>query len=311
MANNNSDTAWKEILDNYLKDFFDYCLPQVSDLIDWDRKYVTLDKELQKIIKGAITGKRILDKLFKVFLKNGDEQWVLIHIEIQNQDDFDFAKRMFTYSYRIYDKYQQPIISCAVLTDEQKNWRPNQYEIGLAGSYLKSEFLVIKILDYIDQIDELEKSNHLFACLIYSQLKAIENKYKPHEERKRIKFSLTKRLYEKGFAKNDIINLYKFIDWLIGLPTNLELEYNHEVHYLEESKKMAYVSSMERYGLAKGLEQGLAQGKLEGKLEGFAEASIKFAQRLLAEKCTINFVAKMTDLSEEQIKNLQTEVTTV
>jgi len=32
------------------------------------------------------------------------------------------------------------------------------------------------------------------------------------------KITLVKRLYEKGYKKEDILLLYKFIDWLISLP---------------------------------------------------------------------------------------------
>src|SRR5258708_5484703 len=114
---NEPDTAWKEVLDAYVKDFIDFCLPDLSALIDWKKPAVSLDKELQAITKGTETGRRLLDKLFKVYLKDGSEQWVLIHIEVQGQKDEEFPKRMFTYWYRIYDKYQKPLVSCAILTD--------------------------------------------------------------------------------------------------------------------------------------------------------------------------------------------------
>ncbi|MES1988911.1 MAG: hypothetical protein V4440_12945, partial [Pseudomonadota bacterium] len=64
MGRNESDTAWKIILDSYLKDFFDYCLPKLSADIDWEKPPVPLDKELEAITKGNDTGKRLLDKLF-------------------------------------------------------------------------------------------------------------------------------------------------------------------------------------------------------------------------------------------------------
>jgi hypothetical protein len=293
MTMNNPDSAWKEILDHYFKDCLDYCLPELSCLIDWSKKYISLDKELQAITKGAAAGKRLVDKLFKVYLLNGNEQWILIHIEIQNQPDIDFPKRMFTYGYRIFDKYQQPVISCAILADEQENWCPNQFQIGMAGSYLKSEFLVIKILNYHDRLAELENSTHVFACVIYSQLKAIENKFKPDQERKHIKFILTKRLYYKGFNKEQIINLYRFIDWLIGLPEHFEIEYDNEID--KEPNIMVYISSRERREREKERLTGLEQGKIET------------AKRLLAENLTIDFVAKITDLSPAKIRELQAE----
>jgi len=38
-------------------------------------------------------------------------------IEVQGRRDSDFAKRMFTYNYRLFDRYARPIASLAVLAD--------------------------------------------------------------------------------------------------------------------------------------------------------------------------------------------------
>ena len=36
-ARNEQDTAWKEILDAYFKDFIHYCLPDLASCIDWEK----------------------------------------------------------------------------------------------------------------------------------------------------------------------------------------------------------------------------------------------------------------------------------
>ncbi len=253
---NQPDTAWKDVLDVYLKDFLDYCLPEVSKLIDWDKNWEPLDKEFHAISKDNITGTRLVDKLVKVYLKDGQEQWVLIHVEVQGQRDDKFPQRMFTYAYRLYDKYQQPIISCAVLTDESKVWCPSYFEVGLVGSKLRLDYLVVKLIDYEQKLEELEKDRRPFASIILTHLVALKAKNKKDEERADIKYSLTRRLYDRGMDKKQITTLYYFIDWLIGLPRAFELEYLQKVYELEEAKKMAYVSSAERIGIEKGVMQG-------------------------------------------------------
>ena len=144
---------------------------------------------MQSITKGAETGKRLLDKLFKVFLKDGSEQWILIHVEVQGSKDDDFPKRMFTYGYRIWDKYQRPLFSCAILTDDNPDWKPNYFEVQFSGSRLSAEFLTIKLLDYKNQKVNLENSNNPFASVILVQLTALESKSKSPEQRKNIKFT--------------------------------------------------------------------------------------------------------------------------
>jgi hypothetical protein len=171
---NQQDNAWKDVLEAYFKDFMCYCLPDLYQLIDWKKPVTSLDKEFQTITKGAKAGKRLADKLFQVFLKDGSEQWILIHIEVQGSFEKPFPKRMFIYAYRIFDKYQRPLISCAILTDAKKNWRPNEYQVGFGRSYLYFRFITIKLLDYQAQKTELENSYNPFASVILVQLAAIE-----------------------------------------------------------------------------------------------------------------------------------------
>src|SRR5579872_5638932 len=176
MTKNDSDSAWKELLDYYLKDCIDYCLPDVSVLIDWKKGWVSLDKELQVITKSTAASRCLVDKLFRVYLETGEEQWLLLHLEVQGEKEEEFPKRMFTYGYRIYDKYQRPVLSCAILTDSNKDWRPTNYKIGLAGSYLSSEFLIVKLIDFKSKTSDLEISNNPFASVILIQLSVIKNK---------------------------------------------------------------------------------------------------------------------------------------
>lgn len=298
---NASDTAWKIILDNHLKSFFEYCLPETNMLVDWVKRPVPLDKELEAIIKGNDIGKRLLDKLFKVYFKDGREQWVLVHIEVQGRPDENFAKRMFTYAYRAFDKYQKPIISCAILTDDCQNWRPDRYEIEVGGCYLGLRFLTVKLLDYQGKEADLEASNNIFASVILAQLKALEIKSKSDMQRKQAKFALSKRLYEKGFTKIQVVDLYQFIDWLIGLSAQFEIEYLDEIYALEERNKMTYISFAERRGIEKGIEKGIQQGKKKGE----AEAMCKVAKRLLQAKISLAVIKKTTGLSAEEIKELE------
>jgi hypothetical protein len=62
---------------------------------------------LQQIAPDSQIGRRYVDKLFQVLLKSGLEQWILIHIEVQMDDESEFPERMFIYHYRyrIFDKY--------------------------------------------------------------------------------------------------------------------------------------------------------------------------------------------------------------
>ena len=59
----------------------------------------------------------------RVWRKNGDEAWVLIHIEVQTQPDAEFPKRMFGYNTRIFAVYNRTVVSLAILADDDPDWR--------------------------------------------------------------------------------------------------------------------------------------------------------------------------------------------
>ena len=69
------DSPWKEALDYFLPAFLEFFFPRVHELIDWERGYQSLDKELQQVVREAEVGKRLADKLFQVWLKDGQEAW--------------------------------------------------------------------------------------------------------------------------------------------------------------------------------------------------------------------------------------------
>ena len=65
ILNNDYDSPWKDILEAYFREFVKFFFPVVHDGIDWSRKYEFLDKEFQKIVQDAETGRRLADKLVK------------------------------------------------------------------------------------------------------------------------------------------------------------------------------------------------------------------------------------------------------
>lgn len=262
------DTPWKTILDIYFKEFILYCWPEKYAEIDWSRGYKTLDKELSKIARNAPIGNRVADKLIEVYRKDGQETYILIHIEIQGYLESDFEERMYVYRYRLRDLHRKPIASLAILVDTDEKWRPNCYKEELWGSSVEMRFPIIKILDYRNRIHELEEANNPFAQVILAQLAALE---KQLPEAKLIsKINLIKRLYQRGWQKDDIITLLIFIDWVMALPPTLELEFRDAVRVIEEDLHVNYVTSFERIGIQKG-ESILLMRILERKFKNLPE----------------------------------------
>ena len=112
------DSPWKEALDAYFEPFLALLFPEVHRQIDWSRGYESLDKEFQQVVREAEVGRRYVDKLVKVWTTDGAECWVLIHVEVQTTRDAEFPRRMYVYNYRVFDRYNRPVASLAVLADD-------------------------------------------------------------------------------------------------------------------------------------------------------------------------------------------------
>ena len=128
-----------------------FFFPQAHAEIDWARGYEMLDKELQPIVRRSKQGRRYVDKLVKVWLKSGEEKWLLIHVEVQAWKEDDFPRRMYVYNHRIFDRYDREVISLAILADDDPDWRPSRYEYGRWGFRTGTEFPIVKLLDYATQ----------------------------------------------------------------------------------------------------------------------------------------------------------------
>ncbi|MDQ1329001.1 MAG: hypothetical protein QG641_2287 [Candidatus Poribacteria bacterium] len=263
----NLDTPWKDVLNSYFPEFIAFFFSTIYNDIDWTKKHEFLDKELQQIARDSELGRRLVDKLVKVWRKDGKEAWVLIHVEVQGQRDASFAKRMFVYHCRIFEHYNKPVVSLGILTDKNPYWKPVHYEHRLWGCNVDFEFPVVKLLDYKEQWQILEESLNPFATVVMAHLKSIETRDNP-EERKTWKFALIKRLYERGYQQKDIIELFRFIDWIMQLPKELEDSFWREFHKFEEERKMPYITSVERIGMEKGIKQGIEKGIEKGKKQG-------------------------------------------
>src|SRR5262249_46110272 len=139
--------------------------------IDWSRPPEFLDEELQQVVRDAELGRRVADKLVKVWLRDGTETWLLIHVEVQAQVDPDLPQRMFVYNYRLFDRYRREVVSLAVLGDPQPEWRPQEFSYGRWGSRMGLAFAVSKLLDFESRWTELEGSDNPFALIVMAHLR--------------------------------------------------------------------------------------------------------------------------------------------
>ncbi|GAA6617538.1 hypothetical protein [Scytonema sp. NUACC26] len=276
-----------------------FFFPQVHALIDWSRTPQSLDKELQQITPASDVSLRVADKLYQVWLFNKQPTWILIHVEVQSQEQTNFARRMYIYNYRAFDLYQSPVISLAVLGDEQASWRPSYYGYSLGGCEVSLKFPIVKLLDYQAQWEELEQSDHLFAIIVMAHLKT-KATTSNLEEREQWKWRIVRGLYERGYQREAIIKLLQMIDQMMKLPQELQQSFEEKLNRYEEERKMPLMSNMELRSMERGALQnaresviailGLRLGELPLELiEALNNTSdLQLLKQLLLQAATVN-----------------------
>jgi hypothetical protein len=294
------DSPWKEAVERYFPEFIAFYFPAAHAQIDWALGYTFLDQELRAVVKDGELGKRYVDKLVRVTRLNGQEDWIYIHLEVQGNAQAEFAKRMFVYNYRLYDRYQQPIASMAVLADETASWHPRSFQTEALGCEHHFKFPTAKLLDYREQEATLLADPNPFALVTLAHLLTQATR-KDMDARFAAKWKLVQLLYRRGWDKQRVIDLFSVLDWMMSLPAHLSQSLWHNIDVLEEKEKMRYVTSVERLIVEKGRLEGVQQGKLEGKLEGEALA----LQRLITKRfggLPAVIAAQITAASQAQIE---------
>ena len=271
------DGAWKEALEQYFRPFLEFCFPDIATQVDWAKGFEFLDKELEKVVRNAKLGKLRADKLVKIHRLDGKEDWLLIHVEVQSQKDKGFARRMYQYYHRIADRYDKSVVSLAVLADEHETWRPKVYEESNFGCSLRFEYLVCKLLDYNKVPGALDASLNPIATVIAAHFAAMVTSRQPNT-RYNLKRQLARRLREKGYTQQHVMNLLRLIDWVLTLPKDLELEFEKEMLAYEKENNMPFITSFERIATKRGLKQGRQQGIKKGRQEGRQEGIQKGLQ---------------------------------
>ncbi len=296
------DSAWKEVIEKIFEPFIEFFFPDIHRDIDFSKGIEILSSELRDIVPYGNVGKRYADELVRVHLKDGSVACVcvFIHIEVQGGREKKglFPERIYIYNYRVFDKNIEKgtkVISLAILTDEDENYRPDEYLVRQWGFELRMKIPMVKIIDFKNKKefrDKLENTDNPMAMVVKAQLKSYELKKADDTKKSTVKWELIRQCYERGYTKEEIRVLLKFIDWIILLPEDLDNRMSKKIAKLEEEYKMPYVTSWERIAEKRGEEIGEKKAKLST------------ARELIRRGVDINIIADATGFPKEEIKKL-------
>lgn len=305
------DLLWKAVIEELSTEFLEYFFQDYIDLIDLTRRPEFLDTELQKISRGLRKGKRIADRLMKVWMKDGSEQWFLIHVEVQSQADNTLNHRMFTYYYRILDKYEKELTALVI-----KNYMGGAplgiYNREFMGTTIEYRFRTFDT--FLSYEQNISNDNNLFSFIlqsVYLDIKFAQNDLTLGAE----KIKLIKRfLTFKPYSKEKMRVIANFIqDYIRLYDENLEQKIeesiekvlkNATVMGMDELYQM-YIKKAEKIGTKKGykkgMELGMEKGMEKGIEKGEINALIRTVLRANANGYSLSEICLLTDLSEVEI----------
>jgi hypothetical protein len=227
-----NDILWKAALEDLFDDFLRFFYPDADELFDLEKGFEYLDKELEQLFppEGDEVAPRYVDKLVKVYMRSEEEEWILIHIEVQGYTDKDFARRMFQYYYRILDRYDRPITAFAIFVDANKSFQPASYQRSFLGTSISYQYNTYKIIDQDASV--LDKSNNPFASAVSAARLAIASKNMDDQQLFDLAYGLAKNLLSKQMPKEKIRKVMNFLRYYLRFDNdemfvNFEKEINN------------------------------------------------------------------------------------
>ena len=172
-----------------------------------------LDKELAKLQLKSNGKDRIADILVQLYLKNGKEVWVFLHIEVQGYIDKTFSLRVHQMRYRIEDRFGINPVMLVIYTDDNDNFCPNQYKVDTWGSTNRTTFLTYKVKDCPPTM--FPNTDNPVSIIMEVAYHATQAKKTSDEDMMKLHLPIVKKLLTKGYSKEQIKALISFIEGYI------------------------------------------------------------------------------------------------
>jgi predicted transposase YdaD len=296
---NRDDTLWKSILENVFEDFLHFFFPDASQLFDLQKGFQYLDKELEQLFPEENSqAPKYVDKLAKVFTAQGKEEWILIHIEVQGYNDKHFSQRMFTYYYRILDRYNKPVTAIAIFTGANKKFHPATFHQECLGTSVTFHFNSYPVIDQDEQA--LTDSSNPFATVLLTVLLALKTKQADDISLYRLKYKLAKSLFKKQFSRQKIDNLLIFLQLYIRFAnSDYNAKFDKAIEVLTNHQKAMGIREMV-------LDRAKKEGVEIGRKEGLEEGRHELVKNLLtAGRFTTAEIANYVNVTEAMVRRIK------
>ncbi|MDR2174620.1 MAG: hypothetical protein LBO82_01620 [Synergistaceae bacterium] len=287
------DSFWKDLIERFFYSLLKRALPELYE--DADRKAAPrfLDKEFRDVLNTANPeihhGPHFADFVLEVPLKNGDEEWVILHIEAQGRQGGDLAARMYTYKSLIFAHYQKEPAALAIITDRRPADEPAYYSHKRYGTSTDYRYNSLVLMDLDD--NALLASDNPIDLVLYAAKFALGTK----KELRKFNFlrKAVELLDERGWSAEEKRDLLLFIERIVNMKDEILITKYREILEQENREGRAmYIPLIMRDSAAEIEQRGIEKGKLE------------VARNLLASGMPPEVIAKSAGLPLERVRGL-------
>jgi hypothetical protein len=273
------DLLWKAAFRFYFKDLFYFFYRNYARRIDWTRSPEFLDKELHKLRVQSDVMNRVADVLVRLYLKNGQPVFILLHIEIQGYTDMVFPFRFHQMRYRIEDMFGgiTPAM-LAIYTDDDPDFHPKKYEKKILGSKTLTVFNTYKVMENPPAL--YKERNSAVGIIMETAYEATQAKGRKDDEIIKQNIKLIRKLLGAGFSKKDVSFLLSFIQQYVKLDNNInypifEQKIDDMVKYETTEEILAFFDFEQR------IKDAAAEAEQRGEARGEARAQQRAQQTIV------------------------------
>ena len=155
----------------------------------------------------------------------------------------------------------------------------------------------------MDQDEQTLRSNaNPFAVVALVVLMALKNKNVDDEDLKQIKLDLTKELIKRKVSRAKHIKIMDFLAYYVNFENReMMAKFEQEVELLTGRTTPMGVKEIL---MDRAKNEGIEKGRAEGEAIGRHEEALEIACKLKIEGLSIEFIAKTTSLTIEEIEAL-------
>ncbi|CAM3999100.1 hypothetical protein SAMN06265348_10174 [Pedobacter westerhofensis] len=299
-----NDTLWKGILEPFFYDFLSLVDPKLAATIDNIREITFMDKELvqQRPAAGNKYEQKIVDKLVKLYTITGNEEYIILHLEVQDQYRKNFNERMYGYFNRLYDKYKTPITALAIFTEPNNIERDNVFKINCNGTSLQYTFNTYKIA-LQDNNALMQHSNPFALVVLIAKQTALKKKYKDKQLRDEVllaeKLKIARLIMDKQLPEAQKESLMNFLFYYV----NFEFKNNQ---FIFEQRINQLTSNITTNMTIQEILIG--QAKLQGKRLGKKEEREGMIAKMISNNATDEQILNLTEVTPALVSRVRKRI---